>query len=33
VQLVADNHDFGTPQASGNVAHVTIQPGGDVQFA
>jgi len=33
VQLVADNHDFGTPQSSGNVAHVTIQPGGDVQFA
>jgi cytoskeletal protein RodZ len=33
VQLVADSHDFGTPQSSGNVAHVTIQPGGDVQFA
>lgn len=33
VQLVADNHDFGTPQSSGNVAHVTVQPGGDVQFA
>jgi cytoskeletal protein RodZ len=33
VQLVADNHDFGTPQSSGNVAKVTIQPGGDVQFA
>jgi len=33
VQLVADNHDFGTPRSSGNVAHVTIQPGGDVQFA
>jgi cytoskeletal protein RodZ len=33
VQLVADNHDFGTPQSSGNVAHVTIQPGGAVQFA
>jgi len=33
VELVADNHDFGTPQSSGNVAHVTIQPGGDVQFA
>jgi cytoskeletal protein RodZ len=33
VQLVADNHDFGTPRSSGNVAHVTVQPGGDVQFA
>ena len=33
VQLVADNRDFGTPQSSGNVAHVTVQPGGDVQFA
>ena len=33
VQLVADNHDFGTPRSSGNVAHVTIQPGGAVQFA
>ena len=33
VQLVADNRDFGTPQSSGNVAHVTIQPGGAVQFA
>lgn len=33
VQLVADNHDFGTPHSSGNVAHVTVQPGGDVQFA
>jgi len=33
VQLVADNHDFGTPQSSGNVAHVTVQAGGDVQFA
>jgi cytoskeletal protein RodZ len=33
VQLVADNHDFGTPRSSGNVAHVTIQAGGDVQFA
>ncbi|HET6909358.1 MAG TPA: helix-turn-helix domain-containing protein [Mycobacteriales bacterium] len=33
VQLVADNHDFGSPHSSGNVAHVTVQPGGEVQFA
>jgi cytoskeleton protein RodZ len=33
VQLVADNHEYGVPRSSGNVAHVTIQPGGDVQFA
>jgi cytoskeleton protein RodZ len=33
VQLVADNHEYGVPHSSGNVAHVTIQPGGDVQFA
>jgi cytoskeletal protein RodZ len=33
VQLVADNHEYGVPRSSGNVAHVTVQPGGDVQFA
>jgi cytoskeletal protein RodZ len=33
VQLVADNRDFGTPRSSGDVAHVTVQPGGAVQFA
>jgi cytoskeletal protein RodZ len=33
VQLVADNRDYGTPQSSGNVARVTVQPGGSVQFA
>lgn len=33
VQLVADNQDFGVPRSSGNVAHVTVKPAGDVQFA
>lgn len=33
VDLVADNRDIGAPKSSGNVAHVTIQPGGDVQYA
>lgn len=33
VQLVADNHEYGVPRSSGNVAHVTVLPGGDVQFA
>jgi len=32
VQLVADNQDFGVPRSSGNVAHVTVKPAGDVQF-
>ena len=33
IDLVADNRDIGAPKSSGNVAHVTIQPGGDVQYA
>jgi hypothetical protein len=33
VQLVADNQDFGVPHSSGNVAHVTVKPSGDVTFA
>jgi cytoskeletal protein RodZ len=33
VQFVADNTDFGVPRASGNVAHITVRPAGDVQFA
>lgn len=33
VDLVADGRDVGAPKSSGNVAHVTIQPGGDVQYA
>jgi cytoskeleton protein RodZ len=33
VDLVADNHDIGAPKSSGNVAHVTVLPGGDVQYA
>jgi cytoskeleton protein RodZ len=33
VQLVADGREIGAPRSSGNVAHVTVQPGGDVQFA
>lgn len=32
VQLVADNQDFGVPRSSGNVAHITVKPAGDVQF-
>ncbi|MDQ1747747.1 MAG: cytoskeleton protein RodZ [Frankiaceae bacterium] len=32
VQLVADSQDFGVPRSSGNVAHVTVKPAGDVTF-
>jgi hypothetical protein len=33
VDLVANGRDIGAPRAQGVVAHVTIQRGGDVQFA
>jgi cytoskeletal protein RodZ len=33
VQFVGDNQDFGVPRSSGNVAHVTVKPAGDVTFA
>jgi len=33
VDLVANGRDLGAPRSQGNVAHVTIQRGGDVQFA
>jgi cytoskeleton protein RodZ len=33
VDLVANGRDLGAPRAQGVVAHVTIQRGGDVQFA
>jgi cytoskeleton protein RodZ len=33
VDLVANGRDIGAPRSSGNVAHVTIQRGGDVQYA
>jgi cytoskeleton protein RodZ len=33
VDLVANGRDIGAPRATGVVAHVTIQRGGDVQFA
>jgi cytoskeleton protein RodZ len=33
VDLVADGRDVGAPRSTGNVAHVTIVPGGNVQYA
>jgi len=33
VDLVANGHDLGSPKSQGNVAHVTIARGGDVQYA
>ena len=33
VDLVVDGRDIGAPKSSGSVAHVTIRPGGDVQYA
>lgn len=33
VDLVADGRDVGAPRSTGNVAHVTIEPGGNVQYA
>jgi transcriptional regulator with XRE-family HTH domain len=33
VDLVANGRDLGSPRSQGNVAHVTIARGGDVQYA
>lgn len=33
VDLVADGRELGAPKSSGNVARLTIQPGGAVQYA
>jgi cytoskeleton protein RodZ len=33
VDLVANGRDVGAPRSQGNVAHVTIPRGGDVQYA
>jgi hypothetical protein len=33
VDLVANGRDVGAPRSQGNVAHVTIARGGDVQYA
>lgn len=33
VDLVANGRDLGAPRSQGNVAHVTIARGGDVQYA
>ena len=33
VDLVANGHDLGSPKSQGNVAHVTIARGGNVQYA
>jgi len=33
VDLVANGRDVGSPRSQGNVAHVTIARGGDVQYA
>ncbi|MDQ1704665.1 MAG: hypothetical protein QOF18_1031 [Frankiaceae bacterium] len=33
VDLVADGRDVGAPRSTGNVAHVTIEPGGNIQYA
>jgi cytoskeletal protein RodZ len=33
VDLVANGRDLGSPKSSGNVAHVTIARGGNVQYA
>jgi cytoskeleton protein RodZ len=33
VDLVANGRDYGAPRSQANVAHVTIQRGGEVQFA
>ena len=33
VDLVANGRDLGSPKSQGNVAHVTIARGGDVQYA
>lgn len=33
VSLVADGQDLGAPQSQGNVAHVTIQPRGRIEYA
>jgi cytoskeletal protein RodZ len=33
VDLVANGRDVGAPRSQGNVAHVTIAPGADVQYA
>lgn len=32
VELVANGTDIGTPKSEGNVAHITIERGGDVQY-